>query len=307
MIPILLAPLQGYTDFIYRQNHEKFMGGIKSYYTPFLRIEKGGAREKDLEDLKRDEGLAHKAIPQIIFNSVEEFEILVKAVESLGYQEIDLNMGCPFPMQALHGRGSGILPHLEILKEITNKITNYKHLQFSIKMRLGQNNAEESLQLIPLLNSIPLKHITLHPRLGTQQYKGALDEEHFQEFYQNINHPVVFNGDVLSLSRIQKLEAKYPKLAGIMIGRGILAKPYLAAEYASNTEWSPEKRMQTIQEMHQGIYQQSKEVLQDSNQILNRLRSFWEYQTDILPSKIHKQIMKCRSLANYESLIPSIF
>lgn len=305
MLPIFLAPLQGYTDAIYRQNHAKFAGGIKKYYSPFVRVEKGAARDRDLWDTTPENNKGYNLVPQIIFSGLDEFEILVNALVKQGYKEIDLNMGCPYPMQTGHGRGSGILPHPEIVTQVAGRINTLSEIQFSIKMRLGLESAEESAQLLPILNDTRLTHITMHPRLGIQQYKGTLNMESFQRFYEECRLPVIFNGDVLSVRRIRELEEKFPKLAGVMIGRGILTIPTLAAEYESGNSWTVAERNKVVWDMHQGILEQSKTVL-DQNQALNRFRCFWEYQTETFPSKLLKQVAKCRSFANYESLIPDL-
>lgn len=306
MLPLFCAPLQGYTDAIYRQNHAKFAGGIHTYYSPFLRVEKGEVRSRDLRDVAPENNQGYHLVPQVIFNGIEEFDILVNTLVNKGFQEIDLNMGCPFPMQTNHGRGSGILPHFDTVKQITDKIAKLSQIKFSIKMRLGLENADEALKLLPLLNDIPLVHLTMHPRIGRQQYKGALDEIAFKKFYEECCHPIIFNGDVQTVARIQQLEATYPKLKGVMLGRGLLTNPLLAVEYRSNKQFPATQRKTAILDMHQGIFNQARETLQDSNQMLNRMRAFWEYQTDILPSKVYKRIMKCRSFEDYKSITSEI-
>ena len=154
MLPIHFAPLQGFTESAFRLAHSKFAPGIHTYYTPFLRLEKGEVRAKDLRDLEADH--PYHLIPQIIVRDVDEFNTLTKAVTDLGFKEIDINMGCPYPMQTKSGRGSGILPHVEKVREILDAI-NASNIQFSIKMRLGLTSPEECLQLLPLLNEAPLR------------------------------------------------------------------------------------------------------------------------------------------------------
>ena len=121
MIKILFAPLQGYTTGIYRKAHAEIFGGVDAYYAPFLRIENGKPREKDLRDLNALEGNARE-IPQIIANSVEEFKILANALIAKGYTEIDFNMGCPFPMQVSRHRGAGLLSDVQTVKSIMDEI-----------------------------------------------------------------------------------------------------------------------------------------------------------------------------------------
>ena len=291
MLPIHFAPLQGFTESAYRLAHSKFAPGIHTYYTPFLRLEKGEVRAKDLRDLQAEH--PYHLIPQIIVRDVDEFNTLTKAVTELGFKEIDINMGCPYPMQTKSGRGSGILPHPEKVHEILDAISTSAP-KFSIKMRLGLTAPEECLQLLPLLNDAPLAHITLHPRIGIQQYKGALDFETFDKFYAECKHPLIFNGDITNLKQIQYIEARYPKLAGIMIGRGLLANPILAAQYAGLPCGTA---TETLLKIHADIAADYARRLQGNAQILDKIRPFWTYAD--LPKKTRKKIEKSRTFEEY--------
>lgn len=291
MLPIHFAPLQGFTESAYRLAHSKFAPGIHTYYTPFLRLEKGEVRAKDLRDLQAEH--PYHLVPQIIVRDVEEFNTLTKAVMELGFKEIDINMGCPYPMQTKSGRGSGILPHPEKVHEILDAISTSSS-KFSIKMRLGLNSPEECLQLLPLLNEAPLAHITLHPRIGIQQYKGALDFETFDKFYAECKHPLIFNGDITDLKQIQYIETRYPKLSGIMIGRGLLANPILAAQYAGLPCGTA---TETLLKIHADIAADYARRLQGNAQILDKIRPFWTYAD--LPKKTHKKIEKSKTFEEY--------
>ena len=298
MLPIHFAPLQGFTESAYRLAHSKFAPGIHTYYTPFLRLEKGEVRAKDLRDLQTEH--PYHLVPQIIVRDVEEFNLLTKTVTELGFKEIDINMGCPYPMQTKSGRGSGILPHPEKVREILDAINQAaakpaaRAPKFSIKMRLGLTSPEESLQLLPLLNEAPLAHITLHPRIGIQQYKGALDFGTFDKFYSECKHPLIFNGDITDLKQIKFIETRYPKIAGIMIGRGLLANPILAAQYAGLPCGTA---TETLLKIHADVAADYARRLQGNAQILDKIRPFWTYAD--LPKKIRKKIEKAKTLEEY--------
>ena len=298
MLPIHFAPLQGFTESAYRLAHSKFAPGIHTYYTPFLRLEKGEVRAKDLRDLQTEH--PYHLIPQIIVRDVAEFKTLTKTVIDLGFKEIDINMGCPYPMQTKSGRGSGILPHPEKVREILDAI-NASNIQFSIKMRLGRTSPEACLQLLPLLNEIPLTHITLHPRIGIQQYKGALDFETFDKFYSECKHPLIFNGDIADIKDIQYIETRYPKLAGIMIGRGLLANPVLAAQYAGLPCGTA---TETLLKIHADIAADYARRLQGNAQILDKIRPFWTYAD--LPKRIRKKIEKSKTFEEYLAAVNEI-
>ena len=305
-IPIHFAPLQGYTDDVYRRIHHELMGGIHTYYTPFLRMEGGGVRSKDMRDIRPEFNEGVPVVPQIIVKSMKEFEFLTKIVEEKGYDRVDINMGCPFPLQAKHGRGSGLLAHVDIVEEIAKAIASKCELKFSVKMRLGWENADEWRPVLDILNEIPLEQITLHPRIGTQQYKGTVNMEAFDEFYALCKHPIIYNGDVTSIKDIQNLEEKYPKLAGVMIGRGLLTRPSLASEYVTGVELSWEKRRPVLLDFHDRLKAHYETTANSEAQVHSRLRLFWEYMEEELGKKVYKKIMKAGNLKNYLNAVREI-
>ena len=331
MLKILFAPLQGYTTGIYRKAHAEIFGGVDAYYAPFLRIENGKPREKDLRDLEIAnadcanvkcagiaEGIARdgnaREIPQIIANSVDEFKILANALIAKGYTEIDFNMGCPFPMQVNRHRGAGILSDTQAVQNIMDEIRKLSSvangtapIKFSVKMRLGQDSPNEAFALLPILNEAPLSQITLHPRLGKQQYKGAIDFKSFEKFYEENRHPLVYNGDITSVSQIGEIERRYPKLAGVMIGRGMLMRPSLAMEYKGlrdiNSAATTQDFLGKLFQMHQVIFDHACKTYQGDSQILSHVQNFWEYLEPSIPKKIFKKIKKAGKLSEYQEAI----
>ena len=333
---ILFAPLQGYTTGIYRKAHAEIFGGVDAYYAPFLRIENGKPREKDLRDLEianadcanvkcagiaegiardgnaRKENCAgYKVVPQIIANSVDEFKILANALIAKGYSEIDFNMGCPFPMQVNRHRGAGLLSDIQAIQEIMDEIRKLSSvtngtapIKFSVKMRLGQDSPNEAFALLPILNEAPLSQITLHPRLGKQQYKGAIDFKSFEKFYEENRHPLVYNGDITSVSQICEMERRYPKLAGVMIGRGMLTRPSLAAEYKGLRDINCAATAQDfLSKLFQIIFDYACKTYQGDSQILSHVQSFWEYLEPSIPKKIFKKIKKAGKLSEYQEAV----
>ena len=289
---IAFAPLQGYTDAVYRRAHWECVGGVDEYYTPFVRIEKGEVRRKDLRDTATTVNEGVPTVPQVIARDGDEFARLCDALQGQGWGRIDLNMGCPFPMQVKAGRGSGLLQHPERVEEIQKEMLRRPDVAFSVKMRLGQENESEGLSTMTIINEMPLVHVTLHPRLGKQQYKGIANQEAFARFMENITHPLIFNGDILEGER---LEVKGERLKGVMIGRGLLARPWML----SNKE--PSK---VLHDMHAIIYRYSTETLCGDSQILSRLHAFWEY-IDI-PHKQKKAIMKATTLPRYREAVATV-
>lgn len=310
MLPIHFAPLQGYTEAPYRRIHQAVCGGVDTYYTPFIRLEHGQIRKKDLREALPEQNVGVHIVPQVIAGDGAEFAVLAEKLIELGHQEIDINMGCPFPLQTRLGRGSGILSHPDKVTEILQQATrlhNEKGVTFSVKMRLGQESPSECMALLPVLNDTPLKHITLHPRVGRNQYKGELDMESFDAFYADSQHPIVFNGMLLTVADLQRIEAAYPKLAGLMIGRGLLSRPTLAQEYTSGQSLSDEEVRRKVLEMHRQLMAHYSEAIEGGEgQLVQKMQSFWEYQKPLFGHKAVKKVLKSGSLRNYREAVANV-
>lgn len=294
---IAFAPLQGYTDAVYRRAHHECVGGVDEYYTPFVRMESGEVRRKDLRDTDPEVNRGVPTVPQTIARDGDEFARLCDALQEQGWRRIDLNMGCPFPMQTHAGRGSGLLQHPDKVEEILQEMQRRPEVTFSVKMRLGQEREDEGLSAMPIINEMPLLHVTLHPRLGRQQYKGVADREAFARFTEECKHPMVYNGDIEEIEN-EKLKMKNwagAKFKGVMIGRGLLARPWML----SNKE--PGK---VLRDMHDIVYRHAVETLCGDSQILSRLHAFWEY-VDI-PHKQKKALMKATTLPRYREAVTTV-
>ena len=303
MLPLYFAPLQGFTEDSYRRIHNELAGGVTAYYTPFLRLEHKGIRAKDARDVRPEFNTGVPIVPQVIAKDGEEFTFLVNYLTELGYREIDVNMGCPFPLQTRHGRGAGILQQPESVKQITEIIRQRDDLTFSIKMRLGLTDEGEGLSLLPLLNATPLKHITLHPRLGSQQYNGTADLDAFERFAEKTTHRLIYNGDLKTPADIHAIATRFPSLAGIMIGRGLLARPSLAQEVIEGTEWHRTKRIALVKKMHDHYHAHLSTIIPGEAQLLTKVRTFWEYMEEECGRKAWKKIMKAGSMRNYLNAI----
>lgn len=291
---IAFAPLQGYTDMVYRRAHHECVGGVDEYYTPFVRIEKGEVRRKDLRDTDPAANDGVPTVPQVIARDGDEFARLCDALQTQGWNRIDLNMGCPFPMQVKAGRGSGLLQHRDKVEEMLREMQHRPTVSFSVKMRLGQESTDEGLSVLPIINEMPLVHVTLHPRLGRQQYKGTPDREAFLKFMEECRHPMVYNGDIIEMKN-EELRMKNwagANLKGVMMGRGLLARPWMLSDKEPH---------EVIKNMHAVIYRHATEHLCGDSQILSRLHAFWEYLD--IPQKQKKAILKATTLPRYREAV----
>lgn len=296
---IHFAPLQGYTGFEYRHTHAAVAGGVDAYYTPFIRWEKGAVRDKDVRDILPENNSGLHLIPQVLCSDVGEFCRLADVVQEHGYGEMDLNMGCPAPMQTRRRCGSGILPHPGLVQDLFREMEKRPEVRFSAKMRLGLDHPDEWEALADIINGAPLQHLCIHPRIGRQMYKGEVDRDAFRLMTEKIHLPIIYNGDITSMSDIAALERDFPGLHGVMIGRGLLARPTLAAEYRRGNEMSPQERKAILLKMHEALLECCTRKYRVESQILLHIHAFWEYQESQLERKTWKKIMKAGNMKNY--------
>ena len=286
---LMAAPLQGLTEAAWRSVHFRLFGEEQEdveYFTPFIRVEKGEVRKRDMRDYTSDLNAGMRLTPQIIFRDAEEWRMLVDALAEAEATSIDMNMGCPFPPQVRKGRGAGMLAHPDMVEEIAKAMEGYADsIDFSVKMRLGVNDASESLSLVDILNSMKLRHITVHPRTATQQYKGELQLDAMDGFTSRLKHPVVFNGEVSSPSDIEKLTSRYD---GVMVGRGLLRRPTLFAEYRSGGELTAEERNEAFLSLIGRTASVLEQRLCGATQLKDKMKPYWEYAPETLDRKTVK-------------------
>jgi len=302
-LQIFCAPVQGHTDAVWRHYHAEVFGGIDRYFTPFMHVENGCVRRRDLTDANSTLNIGIDVVPQIIFRDQNEFMLLTDELATAGHVRIDLNLGCPFPPQMKRGRGAAMINRIDMLSEICSIMSARTDVAFSIKMRPGKTNAEEWLCAADIINKMPLESVTIHPRIASMGYKGATDKAMFTRMSQVITHPIIYNGDLSSPDDINIATATWPSIKGVMIGRGLLAHPWIALEWKSGITLSPHERIDGLRRMHDGIYRYYTDTLCGDTQILSKIKPFWEYLEDTVGHKTCKTIAKSGSKARYESAV----
>lgn len=306
---ISLAPLQGYTDWVFRQAYKKHIGGIDQFYTPFLVMQNSGvlktSHKREVEPfLDRKDDL----IPQFLGGSVEEFQFFEKYFSDLGYQKMNWNLGCPFPMVTRKTKGSGLLPHPEKIKSILEGAFTGK-IDLSIKMRLGLEDREEIFPVLDVLKELNLTDVILHPRLGKQMYKGNADIEFFKEVQAKYDFPLSYNGDIETQEDFLALKEVVPNLNQVMIGRGILKDYWLPHKIKGLDIPSVEERKQILRKMHSEIFDTYSSFLSGDTQLLQKVKPFWDYFACHFEEerKVFKGIKKSGGFRKYDQAVAFAF
>jgi len=306
---LLSSPLQGFTDYKFRNAFNKYFGGIDTFYSPYIKLNGKLEIKKSYErDLLPENNLNLEVIPQIITNDADEFLFVADYVKQLGYKELNWNLGCPYPMVTKRGMGSGLICDFLKIDSILQKVHEQSDILVSMKMRMGYENSEEILNVLPVLEKFPLKNIAIHARIGKQLYKGGVDLDAFQRCIENTNHKLYYNGDITSVEKFKEMQQRFPSIDHWMIGRGLIANPFLPSMIKNNTSKFPINKIEIFSQFHETIFQEYEQSLSGATHILLKMTSFWEYFSNLFsnPHKTFKKIKKAKSLKNYHQAVKEI-
>lgn len=337
---LILAPMRGITTMHYRKAFVRHFGGLDAEMAPFITtVPAEKVNPKLLRDVLPENNSGLPLIPQLLGKDAGEFVKLAKALHDLGYGEVNWNLGCPHKPVRNKGRGSGLLPHPERVDALLDRICAESPCQVSVKVRLGVSDPSELMNLIPVLNRYPLSEVIIHPRTAEQMYEGEVDLDAFAECHKLIGHPVCYNGDINSLEFFQTLEARLPTIGNWMLGRGLLANPFLCEQIKAHhnshgatrpglrpplprrgTEQSPEDRnsgegfsafpkpdeaVARLRAFHDEVFESYRSVIDGDLPMLGKMKEFWSYPAQNLSNgrKFLKKVKKCHRLTTYQDII----
>ncbi len=302
---LIMAPLRGFTDAVFRNAYQAHFDGIVEAVAPFVTSIRGRRiKPSHLRDLQPSDNRGMPTVPQILSNSPDEFICLANTLADLGYDEINWNLGCPYPMVANKRRGSGLLPHPDEIDRMLDSVIKAISGRLSIKTRLGRWSAAEMTALIPVFNRYPLARIVVHPRTGIQMYDGQVDLRSFAVVLEQIDHPVVYNGDIRNAATYERLQIRFPTVSGWMLGRGVIANPFLP-EMIQHADVRAATRKERFSRFHDELVDGYQQQFSGPGHVLDRMKGFWRYLADGFNDgpKLLKKIRKSRNLISYRRIV----
>lgn len=324
-----LGPFQGITDAPFRNVFKRHFGGIDKFYTPFFT---GIHKEEHAKNLQGEEidpkcNDVKTLTPQILSTDAEEILRFAKQCKQLGYNEINLNMGCPFPRVANKKRGCGLLPYPDLVKAMMERIFEEIDIKFSVKCRLGYFSPDEIKAIIPVFNRFPLSELIIHPRIGKQLYKGEADVEQFKALIPYINAPLVYNGDIVSVESFNLISNAVQPVNNFMLGRGVLANPFLAEQIKNDIADAcdvslqvdpvgthsvclpPHNKTERLHNYVLDLYEDRLRHAGGSPKVLGRMKELWSYLMNSFeePQVVWRKIKKINALKEYEKAVEIIF
>lgn len=302
---LIMAPMRGITTMYYRQAFVRHFQGLDIAMAPFIptvRAERINPRL--LKDLLPENNAGLPLIPQLIGNNAADFVHMAKALHELGYDEINWNLGCPHKPIRNKRRGSGLLPHPEMVDAFLDEVFRESSCRVSVKVRLGVSGKTDLLQLIPVLNKYPLSEVIIHPRTAEQMYDGKADLDAFEEAFTALAPPVCYNGDINGPAFFRMVQDRFPSITRFMLGRGLLSNPFLCEIIKEGSSHSG-NAVKRIAAFHEDLLAAYETVLHGDHPVLGKMKEFWTYQSLHLSNgaKMFKKLKKARMLSSYRSIV----
>lgn len=314
-----LAPLEGITGYLYRNAIHDFYGkGVEKYFTPFLTPHtKCSFNAKELNDITPEHNQGMYVVPQVLTNSSEDFFRIVKDLQELGYEEININLGCPSGTVASKGRGAGFLAEPDKLDHFLEDIFAGTNANISLKTRIGIHDPEEFYELLEIYNKYPLKELIIHPRILKEYYKGKPHWDIFSYAVKNSKNPLCYNGDIFTIDDYQCFEEEILKwddksnIPAMMLGRGVLQNPALIeqlVQYERSGENNPYFDKDRFKVFHDRLRNDYMTQMSGDMNVLYKMKELWFYMIMLFPEqeKVLKKIKKARKLAEYDEAIHEI-
>ena len=300
------APLEGVSGHIYRNAYHEIFGNIDKYFAPFIVPNKSrNLKGKELKDILPENNVGVNLVPQILTNKSEGFMDTCKKLKELGYNEVNLNLGCPSGTVVSKFRGSGFLAKRMELDKFFYEIFEAGAENVSVKTRIGKEDPEEMYELMKIYNKYPLKELIIHPRIQTDYYKGTPNLEVFKDALECSVNPVCYNGDIFTVDDYKMITEKFPQVDRVMIGRGILRNPGIITEIRTGSKIDKAQ----FKAFHDRIYSDYKSVLSGDIHVLFKMKELWFYMGKMFEGsdKYIKKIRKSQDLADYNIIVASIF
>ena len=302
--------MEGLTGAPFRRVHAKFFGAADRYYLPFVTptTEPRFTARQLSRELDRDLNRGLNVVPQLLTRRAEDFIWAAKALADLGYQEVNLNLGCPAGTVVAKGKGSGFLQYPDALREFLDRIFSANlPIAISVKTRIGYSHEDEFGALVDIYNDFAdgMDSLTIHPRLRTDFYKGDLRVHVFNRFFTELKMPIGYNGDIITVDDISRVRHRYKPLKMIMVGRALMADPALFRKAAGgNPATLPE-----IASFYEALFDSYAQAFQSRKNALMRMKEYWFFQHNLFvgAERAVKQIYKAKTVEDYQAAVETIF
>lgn len=276
---LYFAPMEGISGSIYRCAHQRVFGHADRYYAPFIYTDPSGKlNRRELLELAPEYNEGCNLVPQLLSNCAEDFIRTARTLAAMGYQEVNLNLGCPSQTVASKGRGSGFLGNVEALEEFLEKIYEALDMKVSLKTRIGLHDPKEFDEILRVYERFPIAELIIHPRIRNEFYKGTPHQEAFEKAVHRLHIPLCYNGDIFTTEDFERMQTLYPQIDSWMFGRGLLGNPALCREIKGGEPARREELSAFYHEILEGYDRR----MEGNKKVIFLMKEFWRYIAGIL-------------------------
>jgi tRNA-dihydrouridine synthase len=296
------APMEGLTDSVFRRLHHTYFPGVDRYYMPFISpTQHRTLTNREARELPMADRVPFTAIPQVLTKVADDFVWAAGQCADRGYTEVNLNLGCPSGTVVSKGKGSGMLSDPDNLDRFLDAVFSASPVPVSVKSRLGLTDPQEFPRLLEIYNRYPIQELTLHPRVRKAFYSGSVDMEMFSYCAENSKNPVCYNGDICNLEDINRIEARFPQVHSVMIGRGLIGDPGMLTPGGTTVE--------ALEEMFNALLDEYIVLFGGSRNAMFRLKEHWGMLLHRFEDseKLGKRLRKTTDLDEYRTITQEIF
>lgn len=300
------APMEGVNIAMYREAQHKYFGGIDKHFSPFL-VPNDGVKfkKKQLTDILPENNPNIHLVPQVLTNKADDFIRVAKEIQDLGYDVINLNLGCPSGTVVAKNKGSGFLSVPDELDEFLYQVFEACDVKISIKSRLGKDSKEEFYKILEIYNKYEMEELIIHPRIQKDFYKNKTHLDFFEMVINESKNIVGFNGDIFTPDQCMEIEKRFPQISSIMLGRGLVCNPALAREIRDGKGLMN----QELRQFHDYLYHENLVRQCGNTNVLYRMKEYWYYMNQTFPDskKEWKKIKKATKLEVYDAVVDDLF
>ena len=304
--PLAVAPMEGLTGFPFRRVHARLFGGADSYWIPFVTpTALPRFTDRQMRELRPEVNEGFRAVPQLLTRRSQDFIWAAKALAKLGYDEVNLNLGCPAGTVVAKGKGSGFLREPYALNDfLTDIFSADLPIAISVKTRVGFADEDEFDRLCSIYARYPMKSLTIHPRLKTDQYKGTVRLGTLDRVYASLPMPVGYNGDIVTPADCFAAIDRYPNLAHVMIGRALMADPALLRKIRGG----PAATLDELETFRHALFESYLDAFGSLKNTMMRMKEYWFYQLSLFDEseKPGKAIFKAKTLEDFEAAVRTV-
>lgn len=300
------APMEGVTGRLFRRTHFRFFSGVDKYFLPFVSPGKDRVfSRRDMRELTPEADARVPEVPQLLTCQAEDFLWAAELLGDLGYREVNLNLGCPSGTVTAKGKGSGFLRDPEGLDRFLEQIFSRSKVAISIKTRVGYQSPEEFEGLLACFGQYPCAELIVHPRVRSDFYKGGVRLEAFALAAEWSTAPLCYNGDLTTAEEIGTFRQRFPTVERVMLGRGLVGDPALAAKAKGDL---PADR-EGLRRFHDALYEGYAEAFGSRHNAMLRMKELWFYLIWLFEGqeRLGKALKKARTPDEYEARVADIF